>query len=179
MSKVLSFTVRFVLDTTNLAAWHESSRTMFFYDYDDDGYDLDDDDRFDEGQNRYYRRGSSDFENSSMDEDDAKPPVSELLILSKDKNPKVWEIWTRHILTFVGKGQFAFVGFVNRGFCQAYLSLFPAITIFEHILTMPQAKMCYRSIRRDEFGSQEDSFRHMAGRGRLDILEFWHSKGIQ
>jgi hypothetical protein len=148
-----------------------SSRIMFFYEYDDD-------DDLDEGRNRYYRRGSSDFGDSSMEDED-EAPVSELLILSKDKNPEVWEIWTEHILPFVGRDQFAFVGFVNRGFCRAYLSIFPAITTFEHILTMPQAKMCYRSIRRDEFGSQEDAFRHMAGRGRLDILEFWHSKGIQ
>jgi hypothetical protein len=99
------------------------------------------------------------------------------------------DIWMEHILPFVDKGNFRFVGGVNRCFRSAYLERYPSATTYDTIITVEQAQLFDQDIhdvrrytrqRNAEMlvSHEETACRVMARLGRQNVLRYFHSKNF-
>jgi hypothetical protein len=60
------------------------------------------------------------------------------------------DIWMNHILPFVGKNQYRFIGAVNRNFRVSYFTVFSPTTSYENVTTMEQAHLCCKDLDFDQ-----------------------------
>jgi hypothetical protein len=81
------------------------------------------------------------------------------------------DIWIRHILPFVGKDQYRFVGAVNHHYRTSYLTLFAASTSFENVTTMGQAYLCCGDVW-SNLPQKIDFCKVMVKFGRQDIVKY-------
>jgi hypothetical protein len=79
------------------------------------------------------------------------------------------DIWMNHILPFVGKNQYRFVGAVSRHFRISYFTLFSPVTSFGNISTIEQASLCCEDVCRVQRGTL---FHVMIQKGHQDIVKY-------
>jgi hypothetical protein len=86
------------------------------------------------------------------------------------------EILKEHILPYVGKDQFRFVGGVNRTFCSAYTAVYSHRTKYQYIKTLKLFQFCFADMP-NKTKEQCWLFQRAAQLANLEILQYLQSVG--